>query len=138
MSLEKVQQALVITLLTDFGTAYANRIAYENLAFTATPGKPWLSVHFMPASEVIATLGSNGRDEVNGILQVNIYLPSGEGEKNLRSIVNALRTTFKPQVLSFQGQGVTILSRSRANGSSQDGFYLVPFSVRWRTQLSRS
>lgn len=138
MSLEKVQQALLTKFKADYGTAFANQIAYENLAFTPPKGKPWLSVHFMPADSSVATLGANGRDTENGIFQISLYTPQGVGEASIRQTVNAFRVSFKPQVLTFEGQPVSIISRSRANGGTRDGFYVVPFTVRWRAQLSRS
>lgn len=138
MSIEKVQQALLQKFVTDYAASWADRIAYENVDFTPPIAKPWLSVHFIPSAESIATLGPSGMDEADGLLQVNIYTPTGAGEATLRQTVNQLRTSFKPQVLSYGGQPVTILSRSRATGGSRDGYYVVPFSVHWRARLPRS
>lgn len=138
MSMEKVQQALLQRFLTDYGLAWVNRIAYENLVFSPPKAQPWLSVHFIPADERIATLGVNGRDVADGIFQVTIHIPVGAGETTIRQTVNQLRLSFKPQVLGYGGQPVTILSRSRSNGGPRDGFYVIPFSVRWRAQLNRS
>lgn len=139
MSMEKVQQALIQQFVTDYGTTWANRIAYENVKFTPPTAQAWLSVHFMPADERVATLGGDsGLDEATGLFQVNIYSPTGAGETTIRQTVNSLRTSFRPRVLQYGGQGVTILSRSRANGGSRDGFYVVPFSVSWRAHIRRN
>lgn len=138
MSLEKVQQALIQKFMTDFGEVWNGRIAWENVAFTAQPGEDWLAVHFMPADERLATLGPYGVDQSDGILQVTISTPIGKGEGTIRSTVNSLRATFKPQSLLYDGQAVTILTRSRAKGGPVDGFFAVPFTIRWRARLTRT
>lgn len=138
MSLEKVQQALINQFQTTFGTTWANRLSWENIAFTPPAAQAWMFFYFMPASERIATLGPTGKDQVDGLVQIDVNYPVGVGESDIRKTINALRTCFKPGGLLYEGQGVTILSRSRAGGMESNGFYKVPFTIRWRAQIPRS
>lgn len=135
--MEKIQQALIQLLLSAFASWQPLRIAWENKAFTAPKGEPWMAVHFMPADERIKTLGEDGFDEANGLFQVTLNYPLGVGEGSARATIEMLRSCFKPQVVIFEEQGVSILSRSRSNGREVDGFYAIPFTVRWRSQLTR-
>lgn len=137
MSLEKVQQALIQQLVTSFPTWVAARIAWENKAFVPPAATAWLAVHFMPAGSQIATLGTVGQDREEGLLQVTLAIPAGAGEGDSRATINLLRTCYKPGVLQYGGQPVTILSRSRAGGGTSEGFYKIPFTVRWRAHLTR-
>jgi hypothetical protein len=138
MSLEKIQQALLARFITDYGTDWKDKIAYENMVLNPPPASGFLSVHFMPGKSAVATLGTDGQDEEEGLLQVSIFVPLGAGEGSIRAIVNSLRTSFKPQVLTYDGQPVTLLSRSRGTGKPSDAFYVVPFQVHWRARLTRN
>lgn len=138
MSLEEVQQALLTKFVEDYGTTWANAIAYENVSFNPPAAAPWLAVHFIPTRDSIETLGPNGLDLAKGLFQITIRLPIGTGEGSLRQIVNQLRVSFKPQVLTFSGQPVTILSRGRSTGGQRDNFYVVPFAAVWRALIPRN
>ncbi len=136
--MEKVQQALIAQLLASFPTWIEAQIAWENTAFTPPIAKPWLAFHFMPVEEKVATLGPGGNDEANGLVQIDVNYPLGGGESDSRETINTLRTCFKPQLLGYEGQPVTILSRNRSGGLTSNGFYKIPFTVRWRSLLTRS
>lgn len=133
--MEKIQQALIAAFMAAFPTFDK---AWENVAFKPTPTKPWLAFHFMPVDERIATLGPEGYDVANGLVQIDVNYPIGAGESDSRKTINLLRACFKPQILVFDLQEVIILSRSRAGGRQTDGFYRIPFTVRWRAHLTRN
>lgn len=139
MSLEKVQQGLIAKLLAAFPVWNSEgRIAWENRDFTAPAAKPWMAVHFMPVNERQGTLGTAGYDLNNGLFQVSLHYPGLKGEADSRATVDALRTCFAPQAFNYDGQAVTILNRSRTGARTEDGFYKIPFTVRWRAQIKRN
>ncbi len=138
MSLEKIQQGLITQLLTAFQNwEDTQRIAWENKPFTAPKAKPWMEFFFMPTGERIATLGADGYDRVDGLAQVNVNYPINIGEGNSRKTINELRACFKPQAILFDDQEIRIVSRSRTGGAQRDGFYKIPFTVRWFSHLTR-
>lgn len=137
MNLEKVQQALINQLTRRFDSWVATQMAWENLPFSPPEAKPWMFFHFMPTGEQIATLGPSGVDQLEGIAQVDVNYPEGGGEQDLRATIDLLRDAFKPGYVSFDDTVVSILGRWRAGGFSSDGFYKVPFTVRWRCFLTR-
>lgn len=140
MSLEKIQQALIQQLTTSFPTWVAgNQIAWENVAFQPPAGKPWLAFHFMPVDESIATLGptGTGTDRIDGLIQIDVNYPEGSGEGSSRATINALRDAYKPGSLTYSGQGVVITNRFRSNGLITNGFFKIPFTIRWHAHLIR-
>ena len=138
MSAENVQQALIKLFQDAFPVWIAEqRIAWENVAFKPVQGKPWMYFRYMPVDERIGTLGPGGYDTAEGMVQIDVNYPDGAGEAASRQTINDLRNCFRPQTVAYAQQGVTILSRSRAGGRSANGFYLIPFTVRWRAQITR-
>jgi Bacteriophage related domain of unknown function len=138
MSLEKIHQGLISQFKIGFAATWTGRLAWENVVFTPPENAPWMSFHFMPVSERISTLGELGYDEAEGMAQVDVFYPAGVGEKGVRQTINELRACFAPGLLAYEGQPFSILSRSRGTGGLRDGFYHIPFTVRWRAKLSRA
>jgi hypothetical protein len=138
MSIEAVQQALIQRLVAGMPMLTANQFAWENKDFASQPGQIWLQVFFMPVTERIGTMGPGGLDQSDGLFQINVLCPTGNGELTLRKTINDLRSCFIPGNLLYKDQPVTILSRSRAGGKIVSGFYRVPFTVRWRAQIPRT
>lgn len=137
MSLEKVQQGLIHKLVTAFPT-WSSRIAWQNKPFAPTQGQPWLAVFFMPVEERVATIGTVGLDQNEGLFQIDINYPENMGEGDSRETINLLRACFRPQSFNYGGQAVSILSRSPGGGRQADGYFKIPFTVRWRAQINRT
>lgn len=140
MSLEKVQQALIFEYAAAFPLWVSQgRIAWENIKFAPPSALPWMAFFFMPVGETIGTLGGDaGYDKAEGLVQIDLNYPTGAGEGNTRTTINELRACFRPRKISYDGQEVTILSRSRAGGMQSSGFYKIPFNVRWRAAITRT
>lgn len=138
MSLEDVHKALITAFQTAFPTWQATQVAWPNKAFQPPPAVNWMAWHFIPVTETIATLSAAGFDKCDGMLQIDLNAPIGGGEGTIRQTINELRSCFKPQVLLYGGQPVTILGRSASNGREMEGFYRTPFSVRWQAHIQRS
>lgn len=136
-SIEVIEKTLIKILLDAF-PSWLDRIAWPNVVFTPTEAQPWFSYHFLSSQEMPVTLGPDGNDEVNGIIQIDVNYPLNAGEADSRETINALRTCFHPQTISTYGQPVTILSRNKSGGSSENNFYRIPFTVRWKAQLARN
>lgn len=140
MSLENIQRALITQLTTALPAwVTGSQIAWENVAFAPPAGKPWLAFHFMPVDENIATLGptGTGTDRIDGLIQIDINYPEGTGEGGLRDTINTLRDAYKPGILSYSGQPVTITSRTRSNGLVTNGFFKIPLTIKWHAHLTR-
>lgn len=138
MSYEKVQQALIQHFATGFPAWLATQVAWPNVTFTPPAAQPWMAFMFGQNDESIATLGPDGYDELNGFIQIDVNYPVGGGEKDSRQTINLLRTCFKPQVIQYDGQSVTILSRGANGGREQNGFFSIPFTVRFRSHILRN
>lgn len=135
MSLANVNAGLINKLVTAF-PLWTTRIAWENMTFIPT-NEPWMAYFFMPASEQQATLGPDGFDQSDGISQVDLNYPLLKGEQSSRETIELLRTCFLPIRFQYSGTSITILSRSRAVGRTVDGWFKIPFTIRWRAYLNR-
>jgi hypothetical protein len=138
MSLQKCQQALVTLYTNSFYPAWQNRVAWENVRFEPPQAMAWMAYFFVTVEERIGSLSDEGTDRVEGLVQIDLNTPLGIGESTSRQTIDELRACFRPQTIGYDGQPVTILSRSRAGGMTSEGFYKIPFNVRWRANISRS
>lgn len=68
------------------------KIAYENVAFTK-PTTTFVEVHIIPATTVNPTVDAK-RATNYGIIQINIYAPSGEGTKKSEELAQELIELF--------------------------------------------
>lgn len=136
--MEKIQQALIHWFVTAFASWVPSQVAWENRSFTPPRGKPWMAFFFMPVDERVVTLGPTGYDQADGLLQIDVNYPLGVGEGESRQTINDLRACFTPGTIEFQDHGVTVLSRSRSHGREKNGYYCIPFTVRWKSELTRN
>lgn len=141
MSLELIQKGLINKLTTTFASwQTAHRIAWENVVFdpSKVPGLAWMRATFMPASEMVGSLGANGLDKNEGLFQIDVNYPEGVGEAASRTTINELHACYKPGSFIYSGQQIAILNRFRGPAMTTEGFYKIPFTVRWRAHLLRS
>lgn len=135
MSLNKVQQALVGAAKTSLGATPA---AYENEPFTKPSGAKWAEVFFLPNDPSVETLGGDGQDRVDGIVQVNLNYPTGTGGSAARADYESIRASFPAGARpAYNGQEVVILSCGRSTGRIVDGWYRVSITISWYALIPR-
>lgn len=132
MSWDKICKALYTPLIDNL-SEWA--IAWENT--TIAHANKWLSVHLLPADESVLTLGTGGVDRAEGLMQITLHYPAGQGEGDSRSVIDSLRACYLPGTLEFEGQTVRVLSRYRSTGRTVAEWYSVPFTVRWQADIPR-
>lgn len=143
MSLEKVTKALLAQFLAAYpclaeGDPWMGKIQFPNVTFTPPQAQMWLAWYFMPAGDNVQTMGPVGLQEYTGLVHVNINIPEGTGEMTSRAEIDNLRACYCPRVVSYDGQSVTILASSPNTGATANGYYTIPFTVRWRASVQRS
>lgn len=111
-------------------------VAWENVKFDPPANKPYLRVDFLPASTISHDLEGRHR-EWNGIMQVSVFLPAGDGPFMVDGdILPALDALFSPGV-GFVYQGVRIRALQpvdRAAALPQADRTMIPLSVRYHAQ----
>jgi len=115
-------------LMTQLSTlADAPDIAYPNINYEPTIGSAYLRANMIPVDTIQASLGTSGKDETNGILQIDVVHPAGEG----RSILpDSIADHFKRgTVMTYNGVNVRVRSVSIGSAIREEAWYFVPVSI---------
>jgi len=122
-----IQAALDTQLATITGT----QIAFPNIPYTPQAGTTYLRASFLPAETLQASLGGVGKDETNGIYQVDVVAPRGSGRP---SEVDTVADTFKRgTVLTYNSQSLRVRSVSMGPAILDEEWYFIPVSIDFQT-----
>lgn len=114
--------------------------AVENSPFTKPTGQsPWAAVYVLMNQPSVATLGDEGQDAHDGILQIDLNYPLNTGEAAVTAKADELTDFFKAgKRLASSGVELTVASCGRSRGREVDGWYRVSMTVTWFARVSRN
>lgn len=114
--------------------------AAENSPFDKPTGQsPWSAVHVFNNQPSVATLGAEGQDAHDGILQIDLNYPLNTGEAAVTAKADELTDFFKAgKRLAHSGVELTVASCGRSRGREVDGWYRVSMTVTWFARVSRN
>lgn len=116
---------------TKLATITDTPIAFQNVPYEPQAGTAYLRASFLPADTTQASLGTSGKDETNGIYQIDVVVPRGSGRPQLLDTVADL---FKRgTVLTYNNRNLRIRSVSIGPSILDDEWYFVPISVNFQT-----
>lgn len=122
-------QAALDNRLNTFGGGYD--IAWPNVKYEPDGNETFLSPNFLPEDTLQVGLGANGKDETNGIYQIDVVYPAGLGRS---SIPDSLADHFKRgTVMSYNSVSVRVRSVSIAQAITDGAYHFVPVSVNFQT-----
>lgn len=122
-----VQAALDTKLKTVTGTP----VAFPNVPYKPQAGTAYLRASFLPAETVQASMGDSGKDETNGVYQIDVVVPRGSGRPQL---IDTVADLFKRgTVLTYNSISVRVRSVSMAPAILDDEWYFVPISVNFQS-----
>lgn len=98
---------------------------YENIPNWTTPtNEPWARVQILNLDDEVRTLGTNGRNQRNGLLRITVFTPKGSGVNAAYALVDDIKATFKSGAqLTHNGQVVTINSASTRPSPDEAAWY---------------
>lgn len=133
----KLKSALVQGAVTALA---GTPLATENSPFNKpAAGLPWAAVFVMPSQPSVATLGTEGQDNHDGVMQLDLNYPVKTGEAAVTAKADTLADFFKAGVrLYYQGVELTILSCGRSRGREVDGFWRVSITISWFARVPRN
>lgn len=135
MSLKNIESALIAGYL---GAGLNLPTQYENVDFVKPNGSPWAAVYFLPAAPVVSSLGDDGLDEYDGLLQIDLNYVRNGGRSLSRDHYDRLREFFKAGVVhSHAGQLVACTGCEMSPAREVDGWYRVSVSCYFRSYVSR-
>lgn len=134
MSIQKIRSALE-TRLKNITPAMA--VAFENVAFTPTPGVPYQRSNLLPNTPEDSQLGSTTYFE-RGILQITLCFPMGNGPSACESRAQVIKDAFKRgTTLTESGVTVMVTNAPSVSSASVDGDrFCIPISIRWQAQIA--
>lgn len=137
MRTSKVYSALVTEFLKT-NLFVSATIQQENVKFTPPTNLPWAALWFIPNEKSVATLGTDGLDELTGVFQIDLNFPADSGRATAHEFCDVVESRFTSgKKLTYSGQDVTISSCGRSQGRNVDGFFRVPVTVSFRALLVR-
>lgn len=135
MSLDNVQRALIGAVATQLASIPT---AYENEKFTKPSDAKWAEVFFLPNDPSVETLGADGEDRTDGLVQINMNYPVGTGGAAARNDFESIRAAFPAGARpAYNGQEAVILSCGRSSGRVVDGWYRVSITISWYALIPR-
>lgn len=98
----------------------------------------WAEVIMLGDDRFVETLGDNGQDGWEGIMQIDVHYPENDGPKNLQTKVGLLLEFFKAgRTFTKNGQLVKV-RRSSPSAIRKDGAsYVKSVSVYWSSWTQR-
>jgi len=122
-------QAALDNRLNSFAGGYD--IAWPNVPYEPDGASTFLTPNFIPEDTLQVGLGTNGKDETNGIYQVDVVYPAGSGRS---TVPDSLSDHFKRgTVMSYNGVNVRVRSVSIAQAITEGAYHFVPVSVNFQT-----
>jgi hypothetical protein len=138
MSQQKVRATLFHAVKRQMDTmSLTAKTAWPNKLFKP-PGSLWVNVSYMPGNPVAMTIGELGEDELRGVLQLDINVPSDSGEAEQLAALNTLEQYFIPGVrFVYDSQSVKIHSTARSNGRLVSNDWRVSLSIYFSARYQR-
>ena len=122
-------QAALDTRLSTLSGGYS--IAWPNTKFEPEADQTFLSPSFIPNATEQAGLGSSGKDETNGLYQIDVVYPAGTGRS---TIPDSVADHFKRgTVLTYNSVNVRVRSVSIESAVTEGAFHFVPVTVDFQT-----
>lgn len=135
MSFAKIKSALVSAYETG---AFGLPTAYENRDFDPINTGPWAAVYVIPNQPEVATLGSIGTDQHEGILQIDLNYPAGAGDGDVLTKADEIGAVFKAGTyVDHDGQQVYIVGCGRSQGRRELGMYRISLTIEWYARTAR-
>lgn len=115
-------------------------LAVENAKFEKpSDGSPWAAAHILYNQPSVATLGAEGEDAHDGIVQIDLNYPLGKGEAAVRAKADQVTSFFRAgRRLPYQGVYATVASCGRSRGREVDGWYRVSMTITWFARVPRN
>ena len=127
MSIQSVRRALEVALN---GISPSLATAFDNVAFTPTPGTAYQRVNLLPANPENPSIGAGLHREI-GVMQVTLCYPINAGAAAAEARAELVRATFT-RGASFTSGGVTVRvtgTPAIARGFVDADRYCVPVSI---------
>lgn len=100
---------------------------------------PWAAIFILENQPSVATLGHEGQDAHDGILQIDLNYPLNSGTAAVTAKADQLTDFYKAgKRFAHSGVELTVTSCGRSRGREVDGWYRVSMTIPWFARVSRN
>lgn len=137
-----VRTALINTLFNaglTYPIKYPNGQFYTGTTASAQPNNaPWLRVTDLPSQPLQRSLGAAGTDIQVGVLQIDIFVPTGSGDIKSLQIADEIEAIIPSgTTVTYNSKNVRIRSVGLQNGTAESAWYSKILNVEYYAYLSR-
>lgn len=114
-------------------------IAYENVSFSPTTGQSYIQCRYIPTQRRPAVRGLNPQQRYDGVFQVLVYAPEGNGPATADDLANKVIEAFEATTkIEYTNSDLETITVSIDYAERQQGFldspwYYVPINIGWYT-----
>jgi len=138
MSVAKIKSALVTAITAAPAIIPEDKLFVTNRAGNSPLEGLWAMVEFNPASQVPATLGVGGEDEVKGQFTIGLSYPLNTGEGMVTAAVDLLNQRFYAgKSFTYSGQSVRVDAVSLGKSFSIPNGHRTPYIITWSARIKR-
>lgn len=123
--------------ITALGASFP--LAVDNAPFDKPDSGPWGHLFVFHNQPSPATLGDDGEDAHDGIVQIDLNYPVMTGDGAADAKADSVAGFFRAgRPLSYGGVTATVVSCGRGRGREVDGWWRVSVTVTWRARVPRN
>jgi hypothetical protein len=133
-----VWTALRAALNTTLGTlAGTPPIQWPFQPFSKPDNSAWVKVKYAPGEPYVYSMGANGRDKLEGFVQVSLYYPVASGNAAALTASDLVRSAFYAGArFTTTGQAVSILSTGV--DFAEDATWSIAYvTINWEAETTR-
>jgi hypothetical protein len=109
-------------------------VAWENHRFRPPAGECWLRPSLLPAGPRRVGLGPSAPDLLQGVYQVSLFAPTGNGWGEARTLADAVLAHFQAgATLASAGVRVSLVRAGCSPAPEQEGWFHIPVNVNWQS-----
>ncbi len=107
-------------------------IQSPNVSYSPVKGTLYLRSSLLPAQTVSGAIGTNGTDFYQGVYQVDVFAPRGEGSKEAIDMADDIIELFvKGSVITTDLFRVRIENGWIESASETPDWYQIPITIGW-------
>ena len=135
-----IESAIRDALYYEVGTLAGyniDRVAWPGIEFEPVSGEIWIRPFLLPNPTETASMGSDGLDRQNGLMQVSVFGPKGQGDSEIIMAATEVIDHFH-RGADFERDGLIVRVRQswRATMLEEEAWLQIPVMVDWFAHTS--
>lgn len=111
---------------------------WPSVEYDPAPGQPHARVFWITNQPIASSVGFGGLDAHTGIMQIDLYYPSGTGIGDAIEAADGIARTFVGgTITTYNTQDVHVLSCGIRQPENTDGWLRVICSIAWAAYVPR-